>query len=72
MHVRLLGPCFKTGRMGSPLDGAMSAQERHKGRAIEACTASSTAPTTLPQANQTLEAWPASTARNDPRAEPSG
>lgn len=25
-HVRLLGPCFKTGRMGSPLAGAWSAQ----------------------------------------------
>ena len=25
-HVRLLGPCFKTGRMGSPQAGARSAQ----------------------------------------------
>ena len=27
-HVRLLGPCFKTGRMGSPLADAGSAQVR--------------------------------------------
>lgn len=72
MHVRLLGPCFKTGRMGSPLDSARSAQVRRKRRAIEACTVSSTAPTALPRANQMPKAWTASTARNDPRAEPSG
>lgn len=72
MHVRLLGPCFKTGRMGSPLDNAKSAQVCHKGHAMKACAASSAAPTTLPQANQTPKAWTVSTARNDPRTEPSG
>ncbi|KAL2224477.1 UNVERIFIED_CONTAM: Protein TAR1 [Sesamum indicum] len=37
-HVRLLGPCFKTGRMGSPLASAGSAQlPRHRrGRALSA------------------------------------
>ncbi|KAL0319713.1 UNVERIFIED_CONTAM: hypothetical protein Sradi_5232800 [Sesamum radiatum] len=33
-HVRLLGPCFKTGRMGSPLASAGSAQlPKHAGGA---------------------------------------
>ncbi|KAG9438819.1 hypothetical protein H6P81_021224 [Aristolochia fimbriata] len=44
-HVRLLGPCFKTGRMGSPLADAKSAQvprnasvrsQRHPPRSTEA------------------------------------
>ncbi|KAL0293804.1 UNVERIFIED_CONTAM: hypothetical protein Sradi_6919500 [Sesamum radiatum] len=37
-HVRLLGPCFKTGRMGSPLASAGSAQlPRHtEGRTLSA------------------------------------
>ena len=34
-HVRLLGPCFKTGRMGSPLADAWSTQmPRHAGRRV--------------------------------------
>ena len=36
-HVRLLGPCFKTGRMGGPLADAMSAQvPKHARRAYAA------------------------------------
>ena len=72
MHVRLLGPCFKTGQMGSPQNSARSAQFRCSRRTTEACTASLTAPTILPQENLTPEAWTASTARNDSQAEPSG
>ncbi|KAJ4699825.1 putative Transmembrane protein [Melia azedarach] len=46
-HVRLLGPCFKTGRMGSPLADAGSAQVRKarpEGRALPATIAATTSP----------------------------
>jgi hypothetical protein len=39
MHVRLLGPCFKTGRMGSPQAVAAQCPKGHAlQRAITSCT----------------------------------
>lgn len=38
-HVRLLGPCFKTGRMGSPRAVATSTPEPRGARLIGACCA---------------------------------
>lgn len=45
-HVRLLGPCFKTGRMGSPQADARSAQvPKHAGRrALRSTIATMTCP----------------------------
>ena len=45
-HVRLLGPCFKTGRMGSPQADARSAQvPKHAGRrALRSTIAAMTCP----------------------------
>ena len=45
-HVRLLGPCFKTGRMGSPQADAKSAQvhEARRGRTLPATIATATSP----------------------------
>src|ERR1700732_1236782 len=69
-HVRLLGPCFKTGRMGSPLADAGSTQlPRHAVRRVLPTTI---AGTTSPQASEEAQAWVASTIRVGPRTEPSG
>ncbi|XLT01956.1 hypothetical protein HN51_051467, partial [Arachis hypogaea] len=45
-HVRLLGPCFKTGRMGSPQADARSAQvpKHASGRALPSTIATMTYP----------------------------
>uniref|UniRef100_A0A2P2MSD4 Uncharacterized protein n=1 Tax=Rhizophora mucronata TaxID=61149 RepID=A0A2P2MSD4_RHIMU len=54
-HVRLLGPCFKTGRMGSPQAGATSARlPRH---AVTARAVSTIARATSPRAYQGPGLW---------------
>ena len=51
-RVGLLGPCFKTGRMGSPQAVAWSARAPPQGRAAEAARAvSPAAPTASPRAS---------------------
>src|SRR3954464_4443699 len=51
-HVRLLGPCFKTGRMGSPRAGARSAQgpPRRHAKAAGAARGAPAAPAPPPPA----------------------
>ena len=51
-HVGLLGPCFKTGRMGSPQAVARSAHVPPRGHAAEAARAATpVGPTASPRAN---------------------
>src|SRR5206468_3903826 len=69
-HVRLLGPCFKTGRMGSPLADAGSAQ-LHEARR-EARAARHDRRDDVSSGVSKARAWVAPTVRVGPRPEPSG
>ncbi|KAL0359609.1 UNVERIFIED_CONTAM: hypothetical protein Sangu_0810300 [Sesamum angustifolium] len=68
-HVRLLGPCFKTGRMGSPLASAGSAQlpKHAEGRALSA-----TIGRRRSAGISTARALAAASIRAGPRPEPIG
>ncbi|KAI3481953.1 hypothetical protein L1887_55412 [Cichorium endivia] len=54
-HVRLLGPCFKTGRMGCPQAGAGSTQVYSPRRRVLPTTIDATA---SPRAYRQLGLWP--------------
>lgn len=67
-HVRLLGPCFKTGQTGS--SQAVANAQRHEGTPTE----SAFWPTTMTVTPRATTAWAQAVnmARNDPHLEPSG
>lgn len=69
-HVRLLGPCFKTGRMGGPLADAMGAQvPRH---AVTARAAFHDRGDDVSTGMTTARAWAAASNRVGPRPESIG
>lgn len=68
-HVRLLGPCFKTGRMGNPQADAGSSQMPKHAERRELPT---TIDATTFQGITTARAWVAAAIRVGSRQEPSG
>lgn len=69
-HVRLLGPCFKTGRMGSPQADARSAQvPKH---AVTARAAHHDRGDDVSTGISTARAWAAAAIRIGPRPESIG
>ncbi|KAI3477571.1 hypothetical protein L1887_60673 [Cichorium endivia] len=62
-HVRLLGPCFKTGRMGCPQAGAGSTQGISPRRRVLPTTIVATA---SPRAYRQLGLWPPHQSRTGP------
>ncbi|KAI3489856.1 hypothetical protein L1887_46024 [Cichorium endivia] len=68
-HVRLLGPCFKTGRMGCPQAGAGSTQVYRRDGAVLPTTIDATA---SPRAYRQLGLWPPAPIRTGPRPESIG
>ncbi|KAI3476788.1 hypothetical protein L1887_61638 [Cichorium endivia] len=68
-HVRLLGPCFKTGRMGCPQAGAGSTQVYRRDGACWPTTIDATA---SPRAYRQLGLWPPHQSAPVPRPESIG
>ncbi|CAN1330564.1 hypothetical protein LINPERPRIM_LOCUS34993, partial [Linum perenne] len=67
-HVRLLGPCFKTGRMGSPQADARSAQVRE--HAVAARAAVHNRGGGISTSVSKARAWAAATIRVGPHPDP--
>ena len=70
-HVRLLGPCFKTGRMGSPLAGATGTQVLYNSPPQRRVPQFLGRNDNVPRAGSTARASAAVAAGTEPRPEPS-